>query len=78
MSGPFNGSRQTSWADEMLPDMTEEGGTEKPWPPKPFQHEVAKARPPSQRTRKMEKNLEKMLLKRYEEAKDLEKKKGKK
>jgi hypothetical protein len=44
---------------------------------KPIQHFLAKARPPLQRTRQMEKELEKTLLKRYEEAKALEKKKKK-
>jgi hypothetical protein len=39
---------------------------------------LAEAGPPSQRTRQMEKELEKTLLKRYEEAKALEKKKKKK
>jgi hypothetical protein len=36
---------------------------------------LAEAGPPSQRTWQMEKDLEKTLLKRYEEAKALEKKK---
>jgi len=44
---------------------------------KPFQHQLAKAGPPSQRTRQMQKDLEKTLLKRYEESKALEKKKKK-
>jgi hypothetical protein len=38
---------------------------------------LAEAGPPSQRTRQMEKELEKTRLKRYEEAKALEKKKKK-
>jgi hypothetical protein len=38
---------------------------------------LAEAGPPSQRTRQMEKELEKMLLKRYKEAKAFEQKKKK-
>ncbi len=44
---------------------------------KSLQHELADAGPPSQRTRQMQKDLEKTLLKRYEESKALEKKKKK-
>jgi hypothetical protein len=55
--------------------MPRKGAGEKPWSPKSFQHGMAEARPPSQRTRQMEKDLERTLLKRYEEAKALEKKK---
>jgi hypothetical protein len=44
---------------------------------KPFQHQLAEAGPPSQRTRQMQKDLEKTLLMRYEESKALEKKKKK-
>jgi hypothetical protein len=40
---------------------------------KPLQHFLAEAGPPSQKTRQMEKELEKTLLKRYKEAKMLEK-----
>jgi hypothetical protein len=42
---------------------------------KPLQHELADAGPPLQRTWQMQKDLEKTLLKRYEESKALEKKK---
>jgi hypothetical protein len=44
---------------------------------KPLQHQLAEAGPPSQRTRQMQKDLEKNLLKRYEESKALVKKKKK-
>jgi hypothetical protein len=44
---------------------------------KPFHHQLAEAGPPSQRTWQMQKDLEKTLLKRYEESKALEKKKKK-
>jgi hypothetical protein len=44
---------------------------------KTFQHELANVGPPSQRTRQMQKELEKTLLKRYKETKALEKKKRK-
>jgi hypothetical protein len=44
---------------------------------KSFQHELADVGAPSQRTPEMQKNLEKTLLKRYEESKALEKKKRK-
>jgi hypothetical protein len=63
--------------NEIPPDQRGEGATEKPGPSKLFQHQLAEAGPPSQRTRQMEKELEKTLLKRYEEAKALEKKKKK-
>jgi hypothetical protein len=53
------------------------GASEKTRPSKPFHHSLAKAGPPLQRTRQMEKELEKTLLKRYEEAKALEKKQKK-
>ncbi len=42
-----------------------------------LQHELAEAGPLSQRTRQMRKELEKTLLKRYEESKVLEKKRKK-
>jgi hypothetical protein len=44
---------------------------------KPIQNQLAEARPLLQRTRQMEKDLEKTLLKRYKEAKALEKKRKK-
>ncbi len=63
--------------EEVPPDARGEGATKIPGPSKPLQHILAEAGPPSQRTRQMEKELEKTLLKRYEEAKALEKKKKK-
>ena len=63
--------------NEVPPDEREEGAAKVPGSSKLFQHGLAEARPPSQRTRQMEKELEKMLLKRYKEAKALEKKKKK-
>ncbi len=42
-----------------------------------LQHKLAETGPPSQRTRQMQKDLEKTLLKRYEESKALEKKRKK-
>ena len=61
--------------DEVLPDTRGEGAAKVPESSKLFPHGLAKTGPPSQRTRQMEKDLEKTLLKRYEEAKALEKKK---
>jgi hypothetical protein len=58
-------------------DTRGEGAAKIPGSSKFLQHGLAEARPPSQRTRQMEKELEKTLLKRYEEAKALEKKKKK-
>jgi hypothetical protein len=58
----------------------DEGGERAPKIPGPgklLQHELAEAGPPSQRTRQMQKDLEKTLLKRYEENKALEKKRKK-
>ncbi len=60
--------------DEIPSDARGEGAAKIPGPPKFLQHGLAEAGPPSQRTRQMEKELEKTLLKRYEEAKALEKK----
>jgi hypothetical protein len=54
-----------------------EGLTKIPGAEKLLQHELAEAGPPSQRTRQMQKDLEKTLLKRYEENKALEKKRKK-
>jgi hypothetical protein len=54
-----------------------EGAAKIPGAEKPLQHQLADAGPPSQRTRQMQKDLEKTLLKRYEESKALEKKKKK-
>ncbi len=54
-----------------------EGAVKIPRPEKFVQHELADVGPPSQRTRQMQKDLEKTLLKRYEESKALEKKKRK-
>jgi hypothetical protein len=61
--------------DEIPPDPRGEGAAKIPGATKPLQHFLAEAGPPSQRTRQMEKELEKTLLKRYKEAKALEKKK---
>ena len=61
--------------NKVPPDARGEGAAKVPGSPKLFQHGLAEAGPPSQRTRQMEKDLEKTLLKRYEEAKALEKKK---
>ncbi len=61
--------------DKIPIDVRGEGATKIPGASKPLQHSLAKAGPPSQRTRQMEKELEKTLLKRYKEAKALEKKK---
>jgi hypothetical protein len=61
--------------DEIPSDTRGEGAAKIPGPSKLLQHSLAGAGPPSQRTRQMEKELEKTLLKRYEEAKALEKKK---
>jgi hypothetical protein len=63
--------------DEIPSDTRGEGATKIPGPSKFLQHGLAEAGPPSQRTRQMEKELEKTLLKRYEEAKALQKKKKK-
>jgi hypothetical protein len=62
---------------EVLPNLPGEGLAEKPRPSKSFPHSLAKARPSSQRTQQMEKDLQVTLLKRYEEAKALEKKRKK-
>jgi hypothetical protein len=61
--------------DEIPIGTRGEGAAKISGTPKPFQHFRAEAGPPSQRTQQMEKELEKTLLKRYEEAKVLEKKK---
>jgi hypothetical protein len=63
--------------NKIPPDTRGEGAAKVAGSPKLFQHSLAEAGPPSQRTRQMEKDLEKTLLKRYEEAKTLEKKKKK-
>jgi hypothetical protein len=63
--------------DKIPPDPRGEGADKKPGSPKLVQHQLAEAGPPSQRTRQVEKELEKTLLKCYEEAKALEKKKEK-
>jgi hypothetical protein len=63
--------------NKVPPDARGEGAAKVPGSSKLFQHGLAEAGPPSQRTRQMEKDLEKMLLKRYEETKALEKKKKK-
>jgi hypothetical protein len=62
---------------KILPDERREGATKIPGAFKLLQHELAEAGPPSQRTRQMRKDLEKTLLKRYEENKVLEKKRKK-
>jgi hypothetical protein len=62
---------------EIPSDSRREGAVKIPGSSKLLQHGLAEAGPPSQRTRQMEKELEKTLLKRYEEAKALEKKKKK-
>jgi hypothetical protein len=59
--------------NKILPDTRGEGAAKVTGTSKPIQHFLAKARPPSQRTRQMEKELEKTLLKSHEEAKALEK-----
>ncbi len=63
--------------NKVPPDTRGEGAAKVPGSSKLFQHGLAEAGPPSQRTRQMEKDLETTLLKRYEEAKALEKKKKK-
>jgi hypothetical protein len=63
--------------DEIRSDARGEGAPKIPGSSKFLQHGLAEAGPPSQRTRQMEKELEKTLLKRYGEAKALEKKKKK-
>jgi hypothetical protein len=63
--------------DEIPPYPRGEGAAKKPWSPKALQHQLAEAGPPTQRTWQMEKELEKTLLKHYEEAKALEKKEKK-
>ncbi len=62
---------------EIPSDVRGEGAAKIPGSSKLLQHGLAEAGPPSQRTRQMEKELERPLLKRYEEAKALEKKKKK-
>jgi hypothetical protein len=62
---------------EIPVDKRGEGATKIPRSEKFVQHELADVRPPSQKTRQMQKDLEKTLLKRYEESKALEKKKRK-
>jgi hypothetical protein len=62
---------------EIPVDKRGEGATKISWPEKFVQHELADVGPPSQRTQQMQKDLEKTLLKRYEENKALEKKKRK-
>ncbi len=58
-------------------DERREGAAKIPRSEKFVQHKLAYIGPPSQRTRQMQKDLEKTLLKRYEENKALEKKKRK-
>jgi hypothetical protein len=65
------------WKYEVLADERREGAAKIPRSEKSFQHELADVGPPSQRTRQMQKDLEKTVLKRYEESKALEKKKRK-
>jgi hypothetical protein len=62
---------------EVPADERREGAVKISRPEKFVQHELADVRPPSQRTRQMQKDLEKTLLKRYEESKALDKKKRK-
>jgi hypothetical protein len=62
---------------EIPADERREEAAKIPRAEKSFQHELADVGPPSQRTRQMQKDLEKMLLKRYKESKALEKKKRK-
>jgi hypothetical protein len=62
---------------EIPADERREGAIKIPGADKSFQHELADVGPPSQRTQQMQKDLEKTLLKRYEESKALEKKKRK-
>jgi hypothetical protein len=63
--------------NKIPPDTRGKGAAKVPGTSKPIQHLLAEAGPPSPKTRQMEKELEKTLLKRYEEAKALEKKKKK-
>jgi hypothetical protein len=62
---------------EVHTDEGGEGATKVFGATKPFPHQLAKAGPPSQQTRQMQKDLEQTLLKRYEESKALEKRKKK-
>jgi hypothetical protein len=62
---------------EIHTDEGGEGATKVFGATKSFPHQLAEAGPPSLRTRQMQKDLEKTLLKRYEESKALEKKKRK-
>jgi hypothetical protein len=62
---------------EIPADERGEGAAKVSGAGKSFQHELANVGPPSQRTRQMQKEFEKTLLKRYEESKALEKKKRK-
>jgi hypothetical protein len=62
---------------EIHTDEGGEGATKVFGTTKSFPHQLAEAGPPSLRTRQMQKDLEKTLLKRYEESKALEKKKRK-
>jgi hypothetical protein len=63
--------------EEIPPDSGGEGAAKIPGATKPLQHLLAEVGPSSQRTQQMKKELEKTLLKRYKEAKALEKKKKK-
>jgi hypothetical protein len=65
------------WKYEVQISKRGEGAAKVLGATKPFQHQLAEAGPPSQRTRQMQKDLEKTLLRRYEESKALEKKKKK-
>jgi hypothetical protein len=62
---------------EVPVDERREGAAKIPRSEKLVQHKLADVGPPSQRTQQMQKDLEKTLLKRYEESKALEKKKRK-
>ncbi len=62
--------------DEKAIDVRGEGATKIPGASKPLQHFLAEAGSPSQRTRQMEKELEKTLLKRYKEEKEKERKRN--
>jgi hypothetical protein len=74
----FTPDANTSGRKYEIPvDERREGAAKIPGAEKPLQHGLADVGPPSQRTRQMQKDLEKTLLKRYEESKALEKKKKK-
>jgi hypothetical protein len=62
---------------KILPPSSQERTPPKLGPQESFPHLLARGGPPSEHTRQMKEDLEKTLLKRYDEAKALEKKKKK-